>query len=84
MSQSMIPFKKKVKIAGSREIKHWHTTREEAHHLTGISRSESGPAAIQSNVLQAMYDKVAFIPMALPYCFVTKAKQEDVHLSRSR
>ena len=54
--------------------------RADAWQLNSISVPDSAPVVIKINALQAMCSEDAFKPPALPYCFGTKAKQEDTAL----
>ena len=80
MLRSVVTSKKNLKKAWSRETELWNTTRADARHLQGIPGPNSPLAVMKINVLQAMYGEDAFKPPALPYCFGTKAKQEDAAL----
>ena len=74
------PLEKNLKRAGNRETELWHMTRADPWHLSGISGPNSAPAVIKINALQVMYGEDTFKSPALPYCFGTKVKQEDVAL----
>ena len=52
------------------------------HNATSLVSEgpDSAPATIKIKALQAMYVEESFTPPALPYCFGTKAKKQDVPL----
>ena len=76
MLRLVLPSKKNLKRAGSRETKLWHMTRADALRLNGIPGPDSPPAVIKMNALQTIYGKDTFKPPALSYCFSTTVKQD--------
>ena len=80
MLKLALSSKNNLKREGSRETELWHTTRADAQHLTSIPGPDSAPAVIKINPLHTMYGRDTFKPPALPYCFGTKAKREDIPL----
>ena len=82
MLRSVLPSKKSIKKARSRQTDLWYITRADARHLGENDTPSLGsvPASIRVNSLHTMYSKDAFKPPALPYCFGTHVKQEDTKL----
>ena len=58
--------------------------KADTQHLTDIPGPNPSPAVITINALQAVYVEDSFKPHALKYCFVTKAKMEDVPLVKTQ